>query len=398
MATARPTVSVYCDDAPGTKKVEQITMPSVFTTPLRPDLVRYVHTNMAKNHRQAYGNKYESGYGYSAASWGTGRAVSRVPRITGSGTHIGSAGAFGNMCRGGGMFAPTKTWRRWHRKVNLTQKRHAAASAIAASALPALVMARGHRVDEVAELPIVIHADMEKFTKTKKAVELLKKAGLGDELEKVLNSKKLRAGHGKQRNRRYTMRRGPLVIYKEDSGITKAFRAIPGVELACVSRMNLLQLAPGGTFGRLVLWTAPAFKELQSLFGSYNAASEQKKGYRLMRGVMTNADLGRIINSDEVQAAVNPAKAAPKRVTLKRNPLKNKAMMAKLNPGILQRRIKKTEQATKGTKARDALLRQKKKLADKAKGKNKESKNFYRSMMSAYDEKAAPAEDDAASD
>ena len=31
--------------------------------------------------------------------------------------------AFGNMCRGGRMFAPTKQWRRWHRKVGVAQKR-----------------------------------------------------------------------------------------------------------------------------------------------------------------------------------------------------------------------------------------------------------------------------------
>jgi len=37
------------------------------------------------------------------------------------------------------MFAPLKTWRRWHRKVNLKQKRHAVASALAASSITPLV-------------------------------------------------------------------------------------------------------------------------------------------------------------------------------------------------------------------------------------------------------------------
>ena len=41
------------------------------------------------------------------------------------------------------MFAPTKTWRRWHRKVSLAQKRYAMCSAIAATGVPALVMAKG---------------------------------------------------------------------------------------------------------------------------------------------------------------------------------------------------------------------------------------------------------------
>jgi len=47
------------------------------------------------------------------------------------------------------MFAPTHIWRKWHRKINLKQKRHAAASAIAASALFPLVSARGHKVDDL---------------------------------------------------------------------------------------------------------------------------------------------------------------------------------------------------------------------------------------------------------
>ena len=39
--------------------------------------------------------------------------------------------------------------------------------------------------------------------------------------------------------------RGPLIVYKEDNGVTWAFRNLPGVELYHVSRLNLLQLAPG---------------------------------------------------------------------------------------------------------------------------------------------------------
>jgi len=48
--------------------------------------------------------------------------------------------------RKGRMFAPLKTWRRWHRKVNVNQRRYAVASALAASSLLPLVLARGHRV------------------------------------------------------------------------------------------------------------------------------------------------------------------------------------------------------------------------------------------------------------
>ena len=42
------------------------------------------------------------------------------------------------------MFAPTKVYRRWHRRVNVQQKRYAMCSAIAATGVPALVMAKGN--------------------------------------------------------------------------------------------------------------------------------------------------------------------------------------------------------------------------------------------------------------
>ena len=56
--------------------------------------------------------------------------MARIPRVGGGGTQRSGQGAFGNMCRGGRMFAPTKIWRRWHRKINITQKRYAVASAL----------------------------------------------------------------------------------------------------------------------------------------------------------------------------------------------------------------------------------------------------------------------------
>ena len=87
---------------------------------------------------------------------GTGRAVARIPRVSGGGTGRSGQGAYGNMCRGGRMFAPTKVWRRWHRRINQNQRRYATASAIAASALPALVQARGHRVSKVLTIMMVM--------------------------------------------------------------------------------------------------------------------------------------------------------------------------------------------------------------------------------------------------
>jgi large subunit ribosomal protein L4e len=318
--------------------------------------------------------------------------------VPGGGTHRSGQAAFGNMCRGGGMFCPTKTWRRWHRRVNVTQKRHAIVSALAASSLPPLVMARGHRIGEVAELPLVVSDGAEACQKTKQAIDLLKKLGCEEELKKVTDSKKVRSGKGKMRNRRYTMRKGPLVVYNEDSGIVRAIRNIPGVETTSVDSLNLLQVAPGGNFGRFIIWTEGAFKKLNEIYGSFKGGSS-KKGYRLPRAMMENADVARIINSDEVQSVLKPKLEPPKKFGAKKNPLKNKMVMARLNPGILQKKLARKSGSEKGTKENEFVQSKKKARLSASKAHNKEHKSgdatFYKTLMKAFETKAAGKKDDA---
>jgi len=333
---SRPTVTVQGGNS-------SLKTPAVFVAPIRPDVVQFVHTQMNKNRRQAYGVFQRAGMGHSAESWGTGRAVSRIPRVSGGGTSRAGQGAFGNMCRKGRMFNPNTVWRRWHRHVNVNQKRYAVASAVAASALPALVFARGHLVSKVPEFPLVVDNKAQTLSKTKEAVALLQSIGGYDDVVKAKNSHQIRAGAGKMRNRRYTSRRGPLVVFANDGGLTRAFRNLPGVDLAHVDRLNLLQLAPGGHLGRFVIWTADAFARLNDVFGSTRRESTLKKGYKLPHALMTNSDLTRIINSDEIQgklrAPANPNNRHHNRQH--KNPLKNFGVKVRLNPyAQVQRRAR----------------------------------------------------------
>jgi large subunit ribosomal protein L4e len=279
---------------------------------------------MAKNKRQPYAVAFLAGHQTSAESWGTGRAVARIPRVGGGGTNRSGQGAFGNMCRKGRMFAPTKTWRRWHVRINVNERRFALTSALAASALPALVMARGHRVDNIPEVPLVVSSAVESIKKTAEAIKILNIVGAYDDVQRVIDSKALRAGAGKMRNRRRRMRRGPLVVYENDDGIVRAFRNVPGIELCCVTRMNLLQMAPGGHVGRFVIWTEGAFKKLEELYGSQTKPATMKHGYTVPRAVMTNSDLARIINSDEIQSVVKAAGPKNMRKNLPRTRLDKK--------------------------------------------------------------------------
>jgi large subunit ribosomal protein L4e len=233
------------------------------------------------------------------------------------------------MCRGGRRFAPTKTWRKWHVKINLNEKRYAIASAVAATAVPSLVLARGHRIEEVLEVPLVIEdGPFDSLEKTKDAVALLRGVNAYKDVLKVNASKKLRAGRGKMRNRRHRQRLGPLIIHDSPtSSIVRTFRNIPGVETANVNSLNLLQLAPGGHLGRFVIWTAGAFKKLDYLYGKEaGVVSEAKSNYVLPWNVVGQADMNRVINSDEVQSVLKPkgAKVTKRQRVLKKNPLHNR--------------------------------------------------------------------------
>merc|ERR1712243_83404 len=74
---------------------------------------------------------------------------------------------------------------------------------------------------------------------------------------------------------------GPLVIYDQDQGLTKAFRNIPGVDTMQVDNLNLLKLAPGGHVGRFCIWTESAFKKLDGLYGTWRKASTTKAGWNM---------------------------------------------------------------------------------------------------------------------
>lgn len=273
------------------------------------------------------------------------------------------------------MFAPTRVWRKWHRKINKKQRRYAVCSALAASALPALVMARGHRVDNALEVPLVVVDAAGDVSKTSDAIALLAKLGAYDDVERCIQSKKIRAGKGKRRNRRYVMRRGPLVVYSNEGAAVKAFRNVPGVETQCVTRLNLLQLAPGGHMGRFIIWMQDAFAQLDSVFGTETTTSEQKHNWKVPTRPMTNADLARIINSEEVQSAIRPKKTQARRSKVKKNPLKNFGKMMQLNPYAMQaKKIATKQKADKA--ARKARKAAKRKAYDRSR-----SRAYLASMM-----------------
>merc|ERR1712001_381138 len=272
-------------------------------------------------------------------------AVARIPRVRGGGTHRSGQAAFGNMCRGGRMFAPTKQWRRWHRKVGVAQKRYAMCSAIAATGVPALVMAKGHVIDGIPEVPLVVADSVQGFTRTKQAVEFLRRNKAWADVAKVYATRRMRAGKGKLRGRRHVQKLGPLVIYDQDQGVTKAFRNNPGVDVIQVDNLNLLKLAPGGHVGRFCIWTESAFKKLDGLYGTWRKASSEKKSWNLPQPKMAVTDLSKLLKAEEIRKVLRAPNKKVHRSVLKMNPLKNVKTMLQLNPYAAV--VKKNAELTK---------------------------------------------------
>lgn len=193
---------------------------------------------------------------------------------------------------------------------------------------------------------------------------LFSHVGFEEEMKRIESSVSIRCGKGKMRNRRRVCAVGPLVVYAEDNGIAKAMRNIKGVDTCSVERLNLLRLAPGGTFGRLTIFTKDAIKKLQEIYGSYTHGSSSKVGYTLPRPAMTNADVSRIINSTEIQSVLRPVRSSKRtrcmnRTKTLKNNLTNLTKRACLNPAYTSLRKSARLAQIPGTRLHAIVQRQK---------------------------------------
>jgi len=259
------------------------------------------------------------------------------------------------------MFAPTKVFRKWTRKVNKKIRKVAVRAALAASGVPALIMARGHNIENVPEVPLVVPNAMEGLEKTKDAVKLLKDMGLKADLEKVIHTHGVRAGKGKRRNRRYRTRKGPLIVVSKPCKAFLAFRNLLGVDVMHVRHLNLLKLTPGGHVGRMIVWSEDAFKQLDRIFGGR---------------VPHVPDSKRVINSEEVQGVLrkkrpsqhknrknlprpvlNPAAKMVKKFNRHQEKVRSLTKKSKVAPEAKKDTKKETKKEApkevKGTKAKD---------------------------------------------
>ena len=259
---------------------KNINLPSAFETDIRIDVVRKAVRVSRANRRQAYGSKQQKGkkrpmpgMRHSVEWWGKGRGVSRIMRKTGAKT-----GAENPHTRGGRRAHGPKVEKDWSMAMNTTERRLARDSALAATTDKDIVSTRGHRFhDEIDTLPLILgdykevrddgeeSMDIETFSlehPTRKLIAILEGLGLGDDLQRARDGRKVRAGKGTMRGRRHRTPKSVLMVVSQKSGLAMAGRNIPGVDVVSVRDLAAEDLAPGGDVGRLTVFTKKAVEEL----------------------------------------------------------------------------------------------------------------------------------------
>lgn len=255
-------VDVYSLDG---SKVEQVELPDIFSTPYRPDLIRKAFVHIKSRSFQPQGRDPLAGMRVSAESRGTGLGIARMARIKGEGTRrAGQAGGVAGVVKGR-LTHPPRVEKVIVKRLNKKEKHLALCSAIAATAIKDLVRARGHRIPDDIELPIVVADEIENISRSKDLLRVLNSLRLSDDLERARRSIKKRSGKARMRGRKQYVARSALIIVRSAEKLAMAAGAIPGVDVVPVSRLSILHLAPGSHAGRLCVWSKGALESIKDM-------------------------------------------------------------------------------------------------------------------------------------
>lgn len=243
------------------RPIDEVEQPMIFQTPYRPDVIKRAVIAQQSHGFQPQGRDPRAGKRTTAESKGVGLGIARVPRLK-----EGMRAAFGVSIVGGHQAFPPRSEKRIRKEINKKERRLAIRSGIAATAVREIVAGRGHSIDSVGQLPLVVDDDVQSLKKTKEVRDLFVNIGVWLDVERA-KRRKIRAGRGKTRGRGRRVGKGPLIVVAEDLGIGKAGGNLPGVDVVRVEDLNAELLAPGAHPGRLVIWTRSAFTSLDEVWG-----------------------------------------------------------------------------------------------------------------------------------
>jgi len=254
------------------KKLKEVELPKAFSYKIREDIIAKILE--AKKSQQPYSPNPLSGNKSSASGkikhrrhvWKThyGKGISRIPRKTMSrrGSQFIWTGATIPSAVGGRRAHPPKIPSMLNtKKVNKKELEIALKSAISATGNKKSILNRYESLNEgdLKTLPLIVEGKITSL-KTKLLIDSLKKI-LGEKLfDLALKKKKVRAGKGKLRGRKYKKTLGLLIVTGKDEEIKGKT-----IESSDVKNLSVNDLAKGKE-GRLALYTENAIKELNEKF------------------------------------------------------------------------------------------------------------------------------------
>jgi large subunit ribosomal protein L4e len=244
---------------------ETITLPAAFSSPLRYDLIRRAVDASRAERRQPHGTSPTAGLRHSVQWSGKGKGVSRTPRLMGS-----MRGAQAPNTVSGRPAHPPRIETIWTKKINIKERRMAFAAALSATRDSKLAGARGHDIPEGLHLPVVLATPAEEIRTSAEARDLLSRLKLWTDIERAGDGIHLRAGRGRRRGRPRKFPRS-LLFVTSAPGKARGFRNLPGVDVVPVGRLGTEDLAPGGTPGRLTLFSHAALDALTTRLGGVTA-------------------------------------------------------------------------------------------------------------------------------
>jgi large subunit ribosomal protein L4e len=244
------------------KPVDKVKLPKVFGTALRPDVIKRAVVAIQSHRFQPQGRDPMAGKRTTAESRGVGLGIARVPRLK-----SGNRAAFGVGIVGGHRAHPPRSEKKIRKKIPRKEMCLALQSAIAATGNRTIVTGRGHLIDDVPDLPLVVVDNVMDLQKTKDVEGFLLSLGAWADVFRVKESRHVRAGKGKWRGRRYKQARGPLIVVPRESPLVKAARNLPGVDVTLVDNLNVEDLAPGTHPGRFTIWCNSVLDRLSERLG-----------------------------------------------------------------------------------------------------------------------------------
>jgi len=190
-----------------------------------------------------------------------GRGASRTPFkvVWNRGSQFRFVGAFSPNTVGGRKAHPPKSSKITLKNMNNKEWVYAMKTGIMASLDKSIVISNGQQIPE--NYPFIIDNSFDKITKTKEAMTILKKIGFESEIKR-LETKTIRAGIGKLRNRKYKMKRGPILVYETENAFVKSIKNIQGFETMDVDDLLVTDLGMSEKYGRSVIFTEDAAKKL----------------------------------------------------------------------------------------------------------------------------------------